>query len=519
MSIDFVNDDSQLYRPILAYDWPQYHSDVNGNNCAIIDLDSEKVFTYRAFNERVCQLANYLREQWKIEKSDRVAILAKNGNEYLEFYYACSKIGAISVLLNWRLSVPELEFIIKDSAPRGLFFDYEFEKQVSELSKLYDIEHTLCISRDLADNPYEDALLRHSNKFVFDSENRIRLIDVQTIMYTSGTTGKPKGAMITYNMTFFNAINSTVPLGLSTESANLVILPLFHTGGLNCYANPAVHAGATNIIIRNFEPADCLQKIIDPNLGVTHFLAVPSIYQFMAQTPDFDTAKFDHVEHATVGGAPVPLTTLVTWTDKGLPVKQGFGMTETGPSCLSLPKDKLIEKIGSVGLPVLHTETRIVDDEGVDVTAGQIGELWVKGPTICPGYWNRPEANQTSFTNGWLHTGDAARQDNDGFYYIVDRWKDMYISGGENVYPAEVESVVYELEGIIEAAVIGVPDEKWGEVGKLFLVTKPGVALLEQDVFGHCAQQLAKFKVPRYLQFIDELPKNATGKVLKRELS
>ena len=239
----------------------------------------------------------------------------------------------------------------------------------------------------------------------------------------------------------------------------------------------------------------------------------------MAQTPDFDTAKFDHVEHATVGGAPVPLATLVTWTDKGLPVKQGFGMTETGPSCLSLPKDKLIEKIGSVGLPVLHTETRIVDDEGVDVTPGQIGELWVKGPTICPGYWNRPEANQTSFTNGWLHTGDAARQDNDGFYYIVDRWKDMYISGGENVYPAEVESVVYELEGIIEAAVIGVPDDKWGEVGKLFLVTKPGVALLEQDVFGHCAQQLAKFKVPRYLQFIDELPKNATGKVLKRELS
>ncbi|MED5529919.1 MAG: AMP-binding protein, partial [Pseudomonadota bacterium] len=189
------------------------------------------------------------------------------------------------------------------------------------------------------------------------------------------------------------------------------------------------------------------------------------------------------------------------------------------PSCLSLPKDKLIEKIGSVGLPVLHTETRIVDDEGVDVTAGQIGELWVKGPTICPGYWNRPEANQSSFTNGWLHTGDAARQDNDGFYYIVDRWKDMYISGGENVYPAEVESVVYELEGVIEAAVIGVPDEKWGEVGKLFLVVKPGVALLEQDIFGHCAQKLAKFKVPRYLQFIDELPKNATGKVLKRELS
>lgn len=519
MSLDFVNDDTQLYRPTLAYDWLAYHAAVNGTNTAIVDLDSGKSFSYREFNARVSQLANYLRDEQQVQKNDRLAILARNGNEYLEFYYACYKLGAISVLLNWRLSVPELEFIIKDSSPKTIVYDIDFEKPVTELISLCGTPNSLMIARDSAESPYESALDRQDATFRIDEANRNRLIDVQTIMYTSGTTGKPKGAMITYNMTTFNAINSGVPSAINSDSTNLVLLPLFHTAGLNCFTNPMVHAGGTNVIIREFEPADCLRKIADPELGITHFLAVPSVYQFMAQTLDWDTVQFDHIKHAAVGGAPIPLATLMTWADKGLPLKQGFGMTETGPSCLSLPKDKLVEKVGSVGLPVMHNEVRIVDDEGNDVAQGEIGELWVRGPNISPGYWNRPEANRTSFTDGWLHTGDAARQDEDGFYYIVDRWKDMYISGGENVYPAEIESVIYELDGIVEAAVIGVPDERWGEVGKIFLVPKPGFSHSEQDVIGHCAQKLAKFKVPRYLEFIDELPRNATGKILKRELS
>jgi fatty-acyl-CoA synthase len=519
MSLEFINDDAQLYRPVFAYDWLKHHNDVNPNNIAIVDLDSGKEFTYQQFNKRSCQLANYLRDELGVKKSDRVAILAKNGNEYLEFYYACNKLGAISVLLNWRLTVSELEYIVEDSAPKTIVYDDIFEQQVVELISLCGVPNFLRISRNLSDNPYEEALAKCSTIFVSDPENRIRLIDVQTIMYTSGTTGKPKGAMITYNMTFYNAVNSGVPTALSTESANLVLLPLFHTGGLNCYANPAVHAGATNVIIRDFEPADCLQRILDTELGITHFLAVPAIYLFMSQTPDFAEASFKNVKHAAVGGAPIPLPTLMTWQEQGLPLKQGFGMTETGPSCLSLPKDKTVEKIGSVGLPVMHNEVRIVDDQGYDVLQGEIGELWVKGPNICPGYWNKPDANKSSFTDGWLHTGDASRQDEDGYYYIVDRWKDMYISGGENVYPAEVESVIYELEGVIEAAVIGIADEKWGEVGKIFLVLREGVKISEDDVLGHCAQKLAKFKVPRSVEVIDALPRNATGKVLKRELS
>jgi fatty-acyl-CoA synthase len=519
MSLEFVSDDTKLYRPVQAYDWLQYHHRVNPNLLAIVDLDSGLEFTYSQFNQRTSQLANYLRNELGINKSDRVAILAKNGNEYLEFYYACNKIGAISVLLNWRLTVSELEFIVSDSAPKAIVYDVDFQKQVDELISLCKIPDALRIARDTLDNPYELALAGSSTKFIADAENPVRLIDVQTIMYTSGTTGKPKGAMITYNMTFFNAVNAGAPSGLNTTSANLVLLPLFHTGGLNCYANPAVHAGATNVIMREFDPADCLRRIVDPDLGITHFLAVPAIYLFMSQTPDFSNASFENIQHAAVGGAPIPLATLMKWQEQGLPLKQGFGMTETGPGCLSLPPDKTVEKIGSVGVPVMHNEVRIVDDEGSDVEQGQIGELWVRGPNICPGYWNRPDANASSFTDGWLHTGDASRQDSDGYYYIVDRWKDMYISGGENVYPAEVESVIYELEGVVEAAVIGVEDEKWGEVGKIFLVLEPGVDISENDVLGHCAQKLAKFKVPRSVERIDALPRNATGKILKRELS
>ena len=519
MSLEFISSDDQLYRPVLAYDWLEYQSDVNPENIAIVDLDSGKSFSYKEFNERATKLANYFRNDLKIKKSDRVAILAKNGNEYLELYYACNKLGAISVLLNWRLTTSELEFIVNDSEPSLIVYDEDFSEQVVELIDLCSINDELRINRGAADNPFEAVLAKSSPTPLHASGSPLRLIDVQTIMYTSGTTGKPKGAMITYNMTFFNAVNSGVPNGLSTESANLVILPLFHTAGLNCYMNPAVHAGATNVIIRDFDPEDCLKKITDPDLGISHFLAVPAVYLFMSQCSYFDKASFDHVRHAAVGGAPIPLATLLTWQGKGLPLKQGFGMTETAPSCLSLPSHKTIEKVGSVGLPLLHCEVRIVDEHGGDVAQGEIGELWVRGPNVCPGYWNRPDANQSSFTDDWFHTGDAARQDDDGYFFIVDRRKDMYISGGENVYPAEVESVIHELAGVGEAAVIGVPDEKWGEVGKIFLVLKPDSALSAGEVLDHCADKLASFKVPKSVELIEALPRNASGKILKRELA
>jgi fatty-acyl-CoA synthase len=245
---------------------------------------------------------------------------------------------------------------------------------------------------------------------------------------------------------------------------------------------------------------------------------VPAIYQFMAQHPAFATSDFSRLVIGGVGGAPMPVPLLKVWEERGVALQQGYGMTETSPAVLALDREDAARKAGSSGKPVLHTEVRIVRPDGTDADVGELGELWVKGPNVTPGYWNRPDANQSSFTDGWLHTGDATRVDEEGFYYIVDRWKDMYISGGENVYPAEVESVLHQLSAIAEAAVIGIPNEQWGEVGMAIVAVKPGHTLRPEEIHAHCQANLARFKCPRLIEFVDALPRNATGKIHKPTL-
>lgn len=299
----------------------------------------------------------------------------------------------------------------------------------------------------------------------------------------------------------------------------MTVLPLFHTAGLNCYANVVFHAGGTVAVMRNFEPVAALELLQDSDYGFTHFFGVPAHYLFMSQQPNFADATFETLQVCGVGGAPCALSILQAWADKGLPIAQGFGMTETSPAVTVLDADKAVEKAGSVGVPVLHNDVRLVDEDGNDVSEPElIGELWVKGPNVTPGYWNNSQATADSITDGWLHTGDAAKRDAEGYLYIVDRWKDMYISGGENVYPAEVENIIYELDAVAEVAVIGVPDERWGEAGQAVIAVQEGYELAEADVLRHCEGRLARFKHPKSVRFIDALPRNATGKVLKREL-
>jgi fatty-acyl-CoA synthase len=346
----------------------------------------------------------------------------------------------------------------------------------------------------------------------------VTLDDMSTIMYTSGTTGQPKGAIITHGMTFWNCVNLGGPAYISPSSVLLTVLPLFHTGGLNCYTNPVLHAGGTVFIMRAFDPGVALQLISDPAQGINVFFGVPAIYQFMAQHPSFAGSDFSRLVIGGVGGAPMPVPLLKVWEARGVALQQGYGMTETSPSVMVLDKEDAARKAGSSGKPVLHTEVRIVRPDGSDADVGELGELWVKGPNITPGYWNRPDANASSFTDGWLHTGDATRVDEEGFYYIVDRWKDMYISGGENVYPAEVENVLHQLSAIAEAAVIGIPNEQWGEVGMAIVALKPGHTLAAAEIHAHCAANLARFKCPRLIEFVDVLPRNATGKIHKPTL-
>src|SRR5579859_8033607 len=497
---------------VRYYDWIAHFGRRTPDKIAVVDLASERRFTYREFDGRISRLATHLSHQLKVARGDRVAVLALNTTDTLEVQFACGRLGAVFLPLNTRLTVPELGFIVGDAAPKVMIHDDDLAETALAVAKLCDVASTVRLGPGGA---YEAGIAAAKPLERFEE---VTLDDISTIMYTSGTTGQPKGAIITHGMTFWNCVNLGGPAYITPSSVLLTVLPLFHTGGLNCYTNPVLHVGGTVLIMPAFDPGLALKLISDPAHGINVFFGVPSIYQFMAQHPDFATSDFSRLVIGGVGGAPMPVPLLEVWEGRGVALQQGYGMTETSPSVLVLDREDAARKAGSAGKPVLHTEVRIVRPDGSDADVGELGELWTRGPNITPGYWNRPDANKSSFTDGWLHTGDAARVDADGFYYIVDRWKDMYISGGENVYPAEVENVLYQLSAIAEAAIIGVPDERWGEVGRAIITVKPDHELTEAEIFQHCEVNLARYKHPRSIRFVDALPRNATGKVHKPTL-
>jgi fatty-acyl-CoA synthase len=498
--------------PVRYYDWIAHFGRRTPDKVAVVDLGSGRRLTYAQFDARISRLASHLRDALKVARGDRVAVLALNTTDTLEVQFACGRIGAVFLPLNIRLTVPELQFIVGDASPKVMIHDDDLAETALTVAKLCSVASALKLG---AGSSYEAGI---ATARPLDKTIDVTLDDISTIMYTSGTTGQPKGAIITHGMTFWNCVNLGGPAYISPSSVLLTVLPLFHTGGLNCYTNPVLHAGGTMLIMRAFDPGQALQLISDPAERINTFFGVPSIYQFMAQHPAFATADFSRLVIGGVGGAPMPVPLLKTWEERGVALQQGYGMTETSPAVLTLDREDAVRKAGSSGKPVLHTEVRIVRPDGTDADVGELGELWVRGPNVTPGYWNRPDANASSFTDGWLHTGDATRVDEDGFYYIVDRWKDMYISGGENVYPAEVESVLHQLAAVAEAAVIGIPSEQWGETGMAIIAVKPGHALTEADIRAHCEANLARFKRPHLIKFVEALPRNATGKIHKPTL-
>jgi len=497
---------------VRHYDWIAHFGRRTPDKIALIDLGSGHRFSYAELDARISRLAAHLRDTLKIARGDRVAVLALNTTDTLEVQFACGRIGAVFLPLNTRLTIPELQFIVGDASPSLMVHDGDLAETALTVAKLCNVSSALLLGPG---GSYEAAI---AGAKPLDKSEAVTLDDISTIMYTSGTTGLPKGAIITHGMTFWNCVNLGGPAYISPSSVLLTVLPLFHTGGLNCYTNPVLHAGGTVFIMRAFDPALALELISDPSRRINVFFGVPAIYQFMAQHPSFASSDFSRLVIGGVGGAPMPVPLLKVWEARGVALQQGYGMTETSPSVMVLDKEDAARKAGSSGKPVLHTEVRIVRPDGGDADVGELGELWVKGPNVTPGYWNRPDANASSFTDGWLHTGDATRVDEDGFYYIVDRWKDMYISGGENVYPAEVENVLHQLSAIAEAAVIGIPSEQWGEVGMAIVALKPGHTLAPAEIQAHCAANLARFKCPRLIEFVDVLPRNATGKIHKPTL-
>ncbi|MCP3996927.1 MAG: long-chain fatty acid--CoA ligase [bacterium] len=493
-----------MARPIPAFDWIAHHADMSPDKTALIDDGRDLTLSYAQLDEQSRQLAGWLEAQG-VGEGDRVAFFAGNTTDVFEALFACAKLGSVLVPLNWRLAVPELEFIIKDCRPRVLIYDDQFSAAAGVLNVQVKLKlgDEYALAKDMI-----DPLLIGDVTATFD--------DPWAIMYTSGTTGHPKGAIVTHGMVFFNAINIGHAVGLTSRSTNLNVLPTFHTGGLNLYTTPCLHLGARSINLAEFDPGKVLTWLESGE--ITHFFGVPAIYQFLAEHPRWEDADLSAVESWACGGAPMPIALLQRYAARGVMIRQGMGLTETSPTVFLTDEAHAISKVGSVGKPTLHTEIRVVGESGDDVATDEIGELWVRGPNVTPGYWERPEANADSFTDGWLHTGDAARIDEDGYVYIVDRWKDMYISGGENVYPAEVEQVLFHHPNVLDIAVIGVPDDRWGEVGMAVVVPRDVQALDDDELIAFCGGKLAKYKIPKLVTTVAELPRNAAGKVLKREL-
>ncbi len=497
-----------------VYDWIAHHARYSPDAVALIDTRSERTLSYRRLNDRCSRAAAYLTDALGVAPGNRVAVLCHNSSDVLELLFACQKTGAIFVPLNWRLAAPELRFILEDCRPVVLVYGDEFEAVAAALADEITIPHRVSVS-DGQDSDYERGLDAAAPQARLHPQGHD---DTWINMYTSGTTGVPKGVRITHGNVFFSAVNASMKFRLSARSRCLTFLPLFHVGGLFLFATFVLHQGGSAVIVRHFDPERCLAWLADREAGISHVFGVPTNFLFMSQLPAFADADLRHLRGVAIGGAAAPLELLRAYAHKEVRIQQCWGMTETATIGTVLSEDRCFDKLGSSGLPVLHASMRIVDPEGKEVAPGEVGELWVKGPTVTPGYWNRPDANETSFTDGWFHTGDAVRTDEEGYFYVVDRWKDMFISGGENVYPAEVENVLYRLPQVAEAAVVGVPDERWGEVGCAFVVRRAGQALDAEAVAKHCRQNLGGFKVPKRFVFLDELPHSAAGKITKADL-
>ncbi len=490
--------------PVPTYDWIGFHADLRPDKVALIDDHTGKQHTYAALDDRVRRMSDWLASRG-VGPGDRVAFLSENTIDIFEVLFACSHLNAILVPLNWRLAVPELAFIAADCRPSVLIFEEQFAAAVEHLS--------VPVHLGLGDE-YEEALAGADPAAA--PPVTVNHDDTLAIMYTSGTTGRPKGALITYRMLFYNAINIGDAVGLTYRSRNLNVLPTFHTGGLNLYTTPCLRLGGSSVNLREFDPERLLHWLSSGE--ITHFFGVPAVYQFLAEFDGWESADLSSVESWACGGSPMPVAVLERYAARGIHIRQGMGLTETSPTLFLTDEEHALSKAGSVGKPVLHTSIRVVDEEGRDVPPGLVGELWAKGPNVTPGYWEMPEANAESFTDGWLHTGDAARIDADGYVYIVDRWKDMYISGGENVYPAEIEQVLFRHPNVLDVAVIGVPHERWGEAGLAIVVPRDPAGFDAEELLQFCDEKLARYKIPKQVVMAKELPRNAAGKVLKRTL-
>ncbi|MGL4541708.1 MAG: acyl-CoA synthetase [Polymorphobacter sp.] len=481
---------------------------------ATIDLHSGRRHSYAVMHDRVGRLAGHL-AALGCGRGDRVAMLSLNSSDMLDVQFACWRLGLIYTPLNFRLTATELAFMVNDSDARVFFFDTSLADVQAALQPLTKVAHWIALAASGEASPFEAAI---AGATPITGQVAQAGDDLCMIMYSSGTTGTPKGVTFSHAQCHFAFAGMVASANASSDMVSAAVMPLFHIGGLAIFTLPALHFGGTAVIVRAFEPGAMLGLFDTPALGITHFLGVPAIFNAMGAHADFATTDFSRLRAIFVGAESVPEPLLRLWFDRGIALREGFGMTETCAVTLMCDAADVPGKIGSAGRPVRWCNVRIARDDGSTAEIGEKGEIWIQGLNVTPGYWNRPDANAGSFVEGWFRSGDIGRMDADGYFTIEDRLKDMYISGGENVYPAEIESLLYAHPAIREVAVIGLPDAKWGECGCAVVALKPGATLGLDEIIAHCAGRLARFKLPARLELVEALPRNATGKVLKFEL-
>ena len=512
---------------------------------ALVEVATGRRFTYSELDARARSAARTLTEGLGLNKGDRLALLAGNRVEFLDVFFACGKTGVVLVPLNTRQTAGELEGVVSDAEPRALIYGAGFEETVEELLRRVRGVRAVPLDAPAAPGAAAAPVRRAHTTFeeIFSSLPSPSSLpaappgaaaeipgpeDLYCLLYTSGTTGKPKGVMVPHRMVAWNAVNTVVSWQLREDDVSPIYTPLYHAGGLGAFLTPIFAVGGTIVLLAGFDPAEVLATIARERCTVA--LGVPTIFRILQEHPDWATADFSSIRYFASGGAPLPLDIIETWQRRGANFKQGYGLTEVGVNCFAMSVEESVRKAGSIGRPMMFTEAKLTGEDGCEVPVGEVGELLLKGPHVCKGYYKNPEATAASLdAEGWFHTGDLAKKDADGFFTIAGRKKDMLISGGVNVYPAEIEGVLFQHPRVKDVAVVGVPDTKWGEVGVAFVVRreeegkreeKTSLKVIEEkaELAAFVEARLAKYKVPREFVFVDALPRTPYGKVVKRDL-
>ncbi|MBX5459901.1 MAG: AMP-binding protein [Steroidobacteraceae bacterium] len=497
----------------LLLDFVAHFARTTPDKVAVHDLAADRRLTYAQLDDAIDRAATVLTGLLGTPQGARVAVLSRNSADMLVLHFACVRSGAIFVPLNWRLAAAEITFMLRDCEPSLIVLEPRFAELVEDrtIPRLVFDDSASGFAARLAAAP-PPARPRQGAAVAADTPI--------TLLYSSGTTGKPKGVIVTQMNAFAGALNLALGTKCSPDCVFLCDMPMFHTAGLFAAARVPLLMGGRVLISQKFEAQVTYERLADPALGITHYFSVTQMAMMMRQLPNFDGRRLARLTAYITGGAPNPEAHILRWLDDGVMMVNGWGMSEIC-SAVAQPVgdiDRIRAHPSAVGLPHLTVEMKLVDANGREVGVGEPGEIWVRGANVTPGYWRRPELNETAFRDGWFRTGDVAVRDADGFYSIIDRIKDMFISGGENVYPAEIEAVIVELPQVGDVAVVGIPDAQWGEVGCAFVVVAPGATLDVPTLEQHCRSRLAKFKVPKRFEIVDSLPRTPSGKVQKHLL-